>query len=103
KAALPESLLALQSDPHVQECVIVSTCNRTEVYAVVNGPAAGPGDDALVQFLARRAGMTSDELAPFLYRLSDVLVAQHLFRVASGLDSLVVGEVEILGQVKDAL
>jgi glutamyl-tRNA reductase len=103
KAAMPGSLLALRGDSHVQECVIVSTCNRTEVYAVVNGPASGPGDDALVRFLSHRAGMTADELAPYLYRLSDVLVAQHLFRVASGLESLVVGEVEILGQVKDAL
>jgi glutamyl-tRNA reductase len=103
KAALPENLLALHGDPRVQECVIVSTCNRTEVYAVVNGPVPEPGDDALVQFLTQRAGIAADELAPYLYRLSDVLVAQHLFRVASGLDSLVVGEVEILGQVKDAL
>jgi glutamyl-tRNA reductase len=103
KADLPESLRTLRSSPTIQECIIVSTCNRTEVYAVVDGGSGSADGLPLEHFLAERAGMDPEDLRPLLYRLSDVLVAQHLFRVASGLDSLVVGEVEILGQVKDAL
>jgi glutamyl-tRNA reductase len=96
-------LNGLRAEAAIQECVIVSTCNRTEVYAVVQGHSAGAECRPLEAFFAQRAGLGSAALAPHLYRLSDVLVAQHLFRVASGLDSLVVGEVEILGQIKDAL
>lgn len=103
KADLPGCLRELRDNPTIRECVIVSTCNRTEVYTVIEGPPSTADSQPVERFLAARAGMTAAALAPFLYRLSDLLVAQHLFRVASGLDSLVVGEVEILGQVKDAL
>lgn len=103
KEEIGACLASLSAEAAIQECVIVSTCNRTEVYAVVQSSSAGAECGPLEAFFARRAGLGSAALAPYLYRLTDVFVAQHLFRVASGLDSLVVGEVEILGQIKDAL
>jgi glutamyl-tRNA reductase len=78
------------------EAVCLSTCNRTEVYVVrAHGGAA---EAALVE----RSGRDDDELAPALYRLRDEAAALHLFRVAAGLDSMVPGEGEILGQVRAA-
>ena len=82
------------------EAVVLSTCNRTELYL------ASDGEEALerrsVAALAELAGDAADELAPVLYRLADESAALHLFRVAAGLDSLVPGEGEILGQVRAA-
>jgi glutamyl-tRNA reductase len=75
------------------ECVCLSTCNRTELYV------AGDADDAALAALERLAGRSLDGLA---YRLHDDAAALHLFRVAAGLDSLVPGEGEILGQVRAA-
>ncbi|MBM3678163.1 MAG: glutamyl-tRNA reductase [Actinobacteria bacterium] len=83
------------------EAVVLSTCNRTEVYL-----AAGDGGDGLARRatdeLLRRAGGDAGGLERALYRLSDESAALHLFRVAAGLDSLVPGEGEILGQVREA-
>jgi glutamyl-tRNA reductase len=82
------------------EAVCLSTCNRTELYL------AGPDAEALQQraasALVELAGLDEAELSPVLYRLRDEAAALHLFRVAAGLDSLVPGEGEILGQVRDA-
>jgi glutamyl-tRNA reductase len=82
------------------EAVCLSTCNRTELYL------AGPDAEALqahaAAALVELAGLEEAELAPVLYRLRDEAAALHLFRVAAGLDSLVPGEGEILGQVRDA-
>ena len=80
------------------EAVVLSTCNRTELYLVRDEHA----DDEAVVTLGRIAGDRADELAAALYRLHDESAALHLFRVASGLDSLVPGEGEILGQVRAA-
>jgi glutamyl-tRNA reductase len=80
------------------EAVVLSTCNRTELYLA----RAQPAEDEAVATLARLAGDRADELAAALYRLHDESAALHLFRVASGLDSLVPGEGEILGQVRAA-
>ena len=82
------------------EAIVLSTCNRTEIYLAANddAPLEGRAADALVQ-LAHGRG---EELAPVLYRLADESAALHLFRVAAGLDSLVPGEGEILGQVRTA-
>ena len=81
------------------EAVVLSTCNRTEVYvASRNGDAAGAAEGALLSL----AGDHADTLAPVAYRLADESAALHLFRVAAGLDSLIPGEGEILGQVRDA-
>jgi glutamyl-tRNA reductase len=81
------------------EAVVLSTCNRTELYvASSDGDAGEVADRALLAL----AGADADALAPVAYRLSDESAALHLFRVAAGLDSLVPGEGEILGQVRDA-
>jgi len=81
------------------EAVVLSTCNRTELYVASAGDdVAGTADRALLEL----AGADADALAPVAYRLTDESAALHLFRVAAGLDSLVPGEGEILGQVKDA-
>ncbi|MET1022953.1 MAG: glutamyl-tRNA reductase [Pseudoxanthomonas sp.] len=90
--ALPEALGALRALPQVSEAALLSTCNRTELYAVA--------DDAtpLVQWLATHG----EGLDTYLYRHRDAEAVRHLFRVATGLDSMVLGEPQILGQVKDA-
>jgi len=80
------------------EAVVLSTCNRTELYLVREEHA----DDEAVDALAQLAGDRADDLAAALYRLRDEAAALHLFRVAAGLDSLVPGEGEILGQVRAA-
>ena len=76
------------------ECVCLSTCNRTELYAV--------GEDAEARSLETLRSLGGDEVAELCYRLDDQAAALHLFRVAAGLDSLVPGEGEILGQVRSA-
>jgi glutamyl-tRNA reductase len=82
------------------EAVFLSTCNRTEVYLAT--PEADAGGRLATEALAEVAGVDSSELEPYLYRLDQEEVAVHLFRVAAGLDSLVPGEGEILGQVRTA-
>jgi glutamyl-tRNA reductase len=77
-----------------RECVCLSTCNRTELYAV--------GDDVEQRSLEALRKLGGDEVAALCYRLDDHAAALHLFRVAAGLDSLVPGEGEILGQVRGA-
>jgi len=86
---------------HVAEAVVVSTCNRVETYAAVDRFHGGVA--ALSEQLARRAGVSLDELAPHLYVHFDERAVQHLFSVVCGLDSMVVGETQILGQVRQSL
>ena len=89
----------LASSDESYEVVVLSTCNRTEVYvASRGGDAAGAAEGALLSL----AGDHADTLAPVAYRLADESAALHLFRVAAGLDSLIPGEGEILGQVREA-
>jgi len=83
----------------VREAVLVSTCNRSEIYAAVHGDAVA---DACARFMADYHGVAWEALAPHLFVLRGADAARHLFRVAAGLESLVVGEPQILGQVKDA-
>ncbi len=83
----------------VSEMVILSTCNRVEIYAVSHDPAF----DSLEEFLADTRGVSLQEIHPHIYRLSDRQAVEHLLRVAAGLDSLVLGEPQILGQVIHAL
>jgi glutamyl-tRNA reductase len=91
---------ALATRPSAAESVVLSTCNRSEIYVASSDPARARED--LVQFLSEYHGVSADAFSPHLFALGDAEAAQHLFRVAAGLDSLVVGEPQILGQVKDA-
>jgi len=94
---LPETTRALAAIPGVSECMIVSTCNRVEILASVESSAAG-----LSEFLQQHFGLDPAVLAPHLYEHRDQEAVRHLFRVAASLDSMVVGEPQILGQVKEA-
>jgi glutamyl-tRNA reductase len=81
------------------ELIVVSTCNRIEIYAASNQLAFAD----LEAFLSDARGVPAHELRPYLYRFKDVEVARHLFDVAAGLDSLVIGEPQILGQITRSL
>ncbi|MGD0941448.1 MAG: glutamyl-tRNA reductase [Terracidiphilus sp.] len=94
---LLETTRALAAVPGVTECMIVSTCNRVEILASVESPSAD-----LTAFLQRHFGLEPELLAPHLYEHRDREAVRHLFRVAASLDSMVVGEPQILGQVKEA-
>ena len=100
KLGVLPALQHLSERPEFGEAVVLSTCNRSEVYASCRDVALG--GDALTDFLSRYHGVDIDALRPHLYTRTDEDVARHLFRVAAGLDSLVVGEPQILGQVKTA-
>jgi len=96
-----EALNRLRSYPGVKEAMFLGTCNRVEVYAVVE--KGEQGFRKLEDFLvAIHFSLSSEDLLPHLYRYSDEEAIAHLFRVSASLDSMVVGEPQILGQVKDA-
>jgi glutamyl-tRNA reductase len=97
---IPAMLERLIAQPYVGEAVVLSTCNRVEVYAAVSGFHGGLGDVCSV--LAEHSGTAAGDLAGHLYVHYDEAAVRHLFRVASGLDSMVVGEAQILGQLRDA-
>ena len=82
------------------EAAVLSTCNRTEVYGVSAEPAEL--EERIYGELAGLSGLAHSELAPSLYTVADEAAAVHLFRVAAGLDSMVPGEAQILGQVREA-
>ncbi|MAL99790.1 MAG: glutamyl-tRNA reductase [Alteromonadaceae bacterium] len=82
----------------LRELAVLSTCNRTEVYAADEAPDG----EALLQWLAAEQGIPMDALRPCIYQYEGEAAARHMMRVASGLDSLVLGEPQILGQLKDA-
>lgn len=98
--ALPKALHDLTSRPNVSEAVVLSTCNRTEVYAFAER-FHGAYEDVR-SFFAETAGLPLHTFSDHLYSLYDAAAARHLFRVAAGLDSAVLGEHEILGQVRRA-
>jgi glutamyl-tRNA reductase len=97
---LPKALHALVEREHLAEAVMLSTCNRTEVYA--RATLFHPGVDDARHFLAELAGIDPDLLAESLYTYHEDAAVTHLFAVAAGLDSMIVGEGEILGQVREA-
>ncbi len=97
---LPKALHDLASRQHLGEVVVLSTCNRTEVYALAEKFHGAYGD--VRNFLAELAFVTPDEFADHLYVHYDTEAVRHLFTVAAGLDSAVLGENEILGQVRSA-
>src|SRR5215208_3009717 len=94
------ALRALASRGSAREAVVVSTCNRAELYVACDEAAATRQD--LLHFVSDFNGVAPADVMPHTYEVVDLDVARHLFRVAAGLDSLVVGEPQILGQVKDA-
>lgn len=98
--ALPKALSALSEADHLSEVVVVSTCNRIEVYAFAERFHGGYQD--VREFLARQAGLAPEDVADHLYAHHDAEAVRHLFAVAAGLDSAVVGEHEILGQIRDS-
>src|SRR6478672_292459 len=97
---LEVSLRALAQSAAVREAVVLSTCNRAELYGVSDD--ANQGGSAFVDFITDFHKVDRHALQPHVYQVADLDVARHLFRVAAGLDSLVVGEPQILGQVKEA-
>jgi glutamyl-tRNA reductase len=96
--AAGEALRELRAEPGVEEALILSTCNRTELYV---GVAEG-AEQAPQAWLNRHHRLTPGRLDEFLYRHDEDAAVRHMFRVATGLDSMVLGEPQILGQVKDA-
>ena len=86
-------------DGAIRECVILSTCNRVELLAVARDPDCG---DSLLEHWARARGETAAALKPYVYLHKHADAVRHLFAVASSLDSMVLGEPQILGQLKDA-
>ncbi|RBM21239.1 glutamyl-tRNA reductase [Prauserella sp. PE36] len=99
-AELGKVLHELQQTDHVSEVMLLSTCNRIEVYAVVETFHGGLAD--ISEVLARQAGMEAQELYDNFYVHYAGAAVEHVFSVASGLDSMVVGETQILGQVRSA-
>jgi glutamyl-tRNA reductase len=100
RARLPKALRDLALRPHLDEAVLLSTCMRTEVYASVDRFHGALQD--VRQFLAELSDVAPEDFVDHLYAYYEDAAASHLFRVASGLDSAVLGEGEVLGQVKAA-
>ncbi len=98
KDRLADALTRIREETGVGEAMILSTCNRVEVYC----RAATSCGDAVAAFLARYHGRPASEVEPHLYKLEGDAAVRHAFRVAASLDSMVLGEPQILGQVKDA-
>ena len=100
KESLKEYLERLRGIPRIREGIVLSTCNRLEILAVAEGTDSGETD--LRALLAEMGQMRIEELAPYLYIHKGEGAIGHLFRVASSLDSMVLGEPQILGQLKEA-
>jgi glutamyl-tRNA reductase len=101
ESRLGEALTRLCSYPGIREGLLLSTCNRVEVYAVVETVDAGY--HRVQEFLAdTHLSLSSEQLTPHLYWHTGDRAIAHLFRVASSLDSMIVGESQILGQIKEA-
>jgi glutamyl-tRNA reductase len=99
-AEVPKAVDALVRRDNVREVAVLSTCNRTEIYAVAERFHGAYAD--IRDFLCDLGHIAPDELHPHLYSQHDELAVRHLFEVAAGLDSVVVGETEILGQLRQA-
>lgn len=98
--ALQEALQTLTAYEGIKEAVIVSTCNRTEIY--VTAFSVEVGSDAVIDFMASSHGFPLGKLEPHLYIKSGEDVVAHLFQVVSSLDSMVLGEAQIQGQIRSA-
>ena len=93
---LPQALVELTQAHAVREAAILSTCNRTELYCTAEAP------DVAANWLAEYHKLPPQKISPYLYTLPSRDAVRHMFRVASGLDSMVLGEPQILGQMKQA-
>jgi glutamyl-tRNA reductase len=100
RSETPALLRRLLHSPYVSEAVIVSTCNRVEIWAAVSGFHGSLAEIGAT--LANRAGVPLASLTPALYVHFDADAVRHALRVAAGLDSMVVGEAQILGQIREA-
>jgi glutamyl-tRNA reductase len=105
RIALPERraeqfLAELNEHPEIREAVVVSTCNRTELYVVVSDPVEA--ETTVLGMFARQAGLRPTELIEAISTHTNCDAARHLYRVTSGLESMIVGEAEVQGQVKRA-
>jgi glutamyl-tRNA reductase len=105
RLALPEGravsvLVELVADPAIEEAVSISTCNRTELYIVASDPVEA--ETVVLSALSRQAELRPTELLGHLYSLRSNEAVEHLFSVAAGLESMIIGEAEIQGQVKRA-
>jgi len=94
---LDTALRDLVGNGAAKEATILSTCNRTEIYCSTNAPVQA------VDWLASYHHLPTNEIEPYIYRLPQEQAVKHAFRVASGLDSMVLGEPQILGQMKQAV
>ncbi|MEM9273481.1 MAG: glutamyl-tRNA reductase [Cyanobacteria bacterium P01_F01_bin.143] len=98
EAQIEEAIAHLKSYPHIAEVAIISTCNRLEIYSIVRETEQGVNE--IIQFLAEKARVSLYELRKHLFTLLHEDALRHLMRVAGGLESLVLGEGQILAQVK---
>jgi len=95
---LQETLHNLTAQPHVSEAAILSTCNRTEMLCCTDNPDS----KIIIDWFRNHHNLSIDEVAPYLYVYPEQDAVRHVLRVASGLDSLILGEPQILGQLKEA-
>ena len=95
---LPEALTGILNQSPASEAAIISTCNRTELYCELHANDS----DAIIRWFEDFHSLEHKTLAPYIYSFTDHDAIRHILRVASGLDSLVLGEPQILGQIKDA-
>ena len=100
RETLASALAGLKGYDFVEEDVILSTCNRTEIYAAVKDLTSGL--ESLKRFIVSSRSISPRELDNYFYSFSGKDAVRHLFRVAASLDSMIVGETQIFGQVKDA-
>lgn len=98
--SLPQSYEDLLACPEIYGCVIVSTCNRTEIYASAADVDAGV--ETVQKFLQHKSGVDPVTIKKYTYVLTRNKTVRHLYRVAAGLDSMLLGETQILGQVRTA-
>ena len=98
---LPDAIRTLMQQPGIRESLIISTCNRVE-FVTYQDEASGPANRNLLRFLHEYFGIPADNIESHLYEFREREAVRHLFRVASSLDSMVVGEPQILGQVKES-
>lgn len=99
-ASSDRAISAMKGVPYIRECMFLSTCNRVELTAVTEDPK--DAEEAALGILCELGNRSREEISPSIYRHQDKDAVRHLFRVASSLDSMVVGEPQILGQVKQA-